>query len=189
MKDNSIEALILNIITVVLRTHFYYITDRDLQQDLMQEGYLKAYELLSSGNYDPYRNLRTFIYTGARNAMTNYLYHHKKESHDAIETIDNSTWQQYSGAVSDRYYEHKVYYYDEPENTYTIDESLILDTCSKYSNLGDYSKYIKTYFSNIGLYSTTDKVDLSPVENSLIFDAIKCEILWNIFTKNKQKEF
>ena len=54
MKDNSIEALILNIITVVLRTHFYYITDRDLQQDLMQEGYLKAYELLSSGNYDPY---------------------------------------------------------------------------------------------------------------------------------------
>jgi len=37
MKDNSVDALILNITEVVLRTHFYYVNDYDLQKDLMQE--------------------------------------------------------------------------------------------------------------------------------------------------------
>ena len=73
----SVEAMIKNVVTVVFRIHFYYVTNYDLEQDLKQEGYLKAYELLAQGNYDPNKNLRTFIYTGVRNAMTNYMYHHK----------------------------------------------------------------------------------------------------------------
>ena len=39
--NNSVEAMIQNIVTVVLRIHFYYITDPELQNDLKQEGYLK----------------------------------------------------------------------------------------------------------------------------------------------------
>ena len=77
----SVEAMIKNVVTVVFRIHFYYVTNYDLEQDLKQEGYLKAYELLAQGNYDPNKNLRTFIYTGVRNAMTNYMYHTNKESH------------------------------------------------------------------------------------------------------------
>ena len=81
LVNNSVEAMIQNIVTVVLRIHFYYITDPELQNDLKQEGYLKAYELLAKGDYDPNRNLRTYIYTGVRNAMTNYMYHSNKENH------------------------------------------------------------------------------------------------------------
>ena len=77
-NNNSVEAMITNIVNVVFRIHFYYINNYDLEQDLKQEGYLKAYELLAEGNYDPNKNLRTFIYTGVRNAMTNYIYHNKK---------------------------------------------------------------------------------------------------------------
>ena len=51
--------MIDNIVTVVFRIHFYYVTDKDLEQDLKQEGYLKAYELLSQGNYDPTKNSQT----------------------------------------------------------------------------------------------------------------------------------
>ena len=43
--NKSVTAMIDNIVTVVLRIHFYYITSDDLKEDLRQEGYLKAYEL------------------------------------------------------------------------------------------------------------------------------------------------
>lgn len=48
MIDKSVDSLILNITEVVLNTHFYWVNDADLREDLTQEGYLKAYELLSS---------------------------------------------------------------------------------------------------------------------------------------------
>ena len=79
ITNKSVEAMITNIVTVVFRIHFYYVSNEDLEQDLKQEGYLKAYELLAKGNYDPTKSLRTFIYTGVRNAMTNYMYHQNKE--------------------------------------------------------------------------------------------------------------
>lgn len=103
---NSVQSMIDNIVIVVFRKHFYYITDKDLEQDLKQEGYLKAYELLADGNYDPSKNLRTFIYTGVRNAMTNYLYHHKKEAHsDSTDDIESQEWQSWKNVFSDAYWE------------------------------------------------------------------------------------
>lgn len=42
MVDNSVEAMINNIVSVVLRVHFYYITDEDLKQDLRQERLFKS---------------------------------------------------------------------------------------------------------------------------------------------------
>lgn len=189
MKDNSIEALIFNITEVVLRTHFYYVTDRDLQQDLMQEGYLKAYELLSSGNYDPYRNLRTFIYTGVRNAMTNYMYHNNKEKHEDFDIIDDSAWQQYKHVVSDSYYENKVYCYNNAESDiYTLRLEDIQLVCNKYKMFGNYISNVEEYFKNLGIYSGNSGEVKTEDENELILDAIKGEILWNLFLKNKLKE-
>lgn len=184
MKDNSVDALILNITEVVLRTHFYYVTDRDLQQDLMQEGYLKAYELLSSGNYDPYRNLRTFIYTGVRNAMTNYMYHTNKESHDTVDMIDSSDWQQYQGVANDNYYENKVYYYDEIEPNYSISLTDITNVTDKYSMFGNYTKNAELYFKQLGIYYGNSENVKKEEENELVLDAIKGEIIWNIFNRN-----
>ena len=126
LNSNSVEAMINNIVTVVLRIHFYYVTNYDLIQDLTQEGYLKAYELLADGNYDPNKNLRTFIYTGVRNAMTNYLYHHKKENHLDLETISSSNWQNYEKVTLDGYWKNKVYNESEDVvSSYEIDLSIV----------------------------------------------------------------
>jgi len=42
MVNNSVEAMIQNIVSVVLRVHFYYITNEDLKQDLKQERVFKS---------------------------------------------------------------------------------------------------------------------------------------------------
>ena len=81
MQEQSMYDFVENIVTVVFYKYFNYVTNEQTKQDLFQEGYLKAYELLNNGNYDPSMSLRNFIYTGARNTMTNYMYHNKKENH------------------------------------------------------------------------------------------------------------
>ena len=167
----SVEAMIKNVVTVVFRIHFYYVTNYDLEQDLKQEGYLKAYELLAQGNYDPNKNLRTFIYTGVRNAMTNYMYHHKKESHEALETITSQTWQ------------GKIYNEDtEDDVDYKIDLAIVYEVCSKYQVFGDYLNTILYELKNLGLYS--GKIEQSNIiEIPLIKEAILGEIFWKMFRK------
>ena len=101
----------------------------------MQEGYLKAYELLADGNYDPSKNLRTFIYTGVRNAMTNYRYHHNKEDHMSLsETLDNNTWMRSFNNVQDVSKEIDDWYYDsENEDIESeIDVDIVYRVCNKY---------------------------------------------------------
>lgn len=189
MKDNSVDSLIRNITEVVLRTHFYYVMDYDLQRDLMQEGYLKAYELLSSGNYDPYRNLRTFIYSGVRNAMTNYMYHNNKESYVDLDTIEDSSWQQFKKITTDSFFKDKVYYYDDNNlDSYTITYDDIKSVCDKYLDFKDYTDYIINYLTELGVYDGVIK-DISITKNDrFILEVIKGEILWNLFMKNKLKE-
>lgn len=189
MKDNSVDALIRNITEVVLRTHFYYVMDYDLQKDLMQEGYLKAYELLSSGNYDPYRNLRTFIYTGVRNAMTNYMYHNNKESHTSIEVVNDSSWQNYKKVINDDYYENRIFYYDSDRiDNYIITYEDIKLVCDKYSTFSDYTNDVINYLVKIGIYEGKVNDIQEGKKNEFILEAIKGEILWNLFLKNKLKE-
>ena len=65
------------------------------------------------GNYDPSKSLRTFIYTGVRNAMTNYMYHQNKESHIDLDTIDSQMWQRYESVTMDDYWEGKIFYNNE----------------------------------------------------------------------------
>lgn len=138
------------------------------------------YSLL--GNYDPYRNLRTFIYTGVRNAMTNYMYHQNKESHTDIDTIDDSMWQTYKGVGRDAFYENKVYFCDD-EPDYTISSKEIVQVCDKYKMFGNYQRNIEIYFNEIGIETKESDLKIKENENTLVSDAIKCEILWNIFDK------
>jgi len=58
--------MIDNIVEVVQRMFFYYVHDKDTIDDLKQEGYLMAYELLAKGEYDPSRNLRNYLFTRSK---------------------------------------------------------------------------------------------------------------------------
>lgn len=182
--NNSVEAMIQNIVTVVFRIHFYYVTDYDLEQDLKQEGYLKAYELLAEGNYDPNKNLRTFIYTGVRNAMTNYMYHAKKEMHTDLDTISTQSWQKYELVTSDGYWKNKVYIEnDDVINDYDIDLTIVYEICNKYSMFGDYLNIILKELKTLGLYSgPTPPTIIRTIPT--VKDAILGEIFWKMF-KNK----
>ena len=122
MQEQSMYDFVENIVTVVFYKYFSYVTNEQTKQDLFQEGYLKAYELLNNGNYDPSMSLRNFIYTGVRNTMTNYMYHHKKESHVDLDTLDK--------------YENIVGVDDVLD--YDIDIDLIKGITNKYKIHGDY---------------------------------------------------
>ena len=56
-EQTSIYEMIENIVQVVFYTYYNYIRDPELKADLFQIGYLKAYELLNNGNYDPTMSL------------------------------------------------------------------------------------------------------------------------------------
>jgi hypothetical protein len=180
-SSNSVQSMIQNIVTVVFRIHFYYITDRDLEQDLKQEGYLKAYELLADGNYDPNKNLRTFIYTGVRNAMTNYMYHNKKENHDNLDMVTDPLWQRYESITLNGYYLGKLYTVDEFSERSNIDDLAILKVCDKYKLFGDYRGLVYNRLNKIGLIESNNKyVELSEYDE-FILSSIIGEILWNMF--------
>lgn len=179
-NTNSVESMIQNVITVVLRIHFYYVYDEDLINDLKQEGYLKAYELLAEGNYDPTRSLRTYIYTGVRNAMTNYMYHTRKESHSSIDDETNQTWQNNSNLAIDGYYRGKIYYEAEDvESECSIKLSTIKSVCYKYWKFGDYFNPVVKRLKSMGLINYN--IDLEPTDEKHykdITDYIVCEILY-----------
>ena len=181
--NNSVEAMIQNIVTVVLRIHFYYITDPELQNDLKQEGYLKAYELLAKGDYDPNRNLRTYIYTGVRNAMTNYLYHNNKENHEDLELVSSPVWQRYEGVTQDGFYKGKLFYEDEVgTGKYNVDQDLVEEVVAKYSMFGDYTLIILRELKKVGFYEgNVFKSEI--LEIPLVTTAIMGEIYYKIFMK------
>jgi len=181
---SSVESMIHNVVTVVFRIHFYYIRDPELEMDLKQEGYLKAYELLSMGNYDPSRSLRTFIYTGVRNAMTNYMYHYNKENHVDLETTTNQLWQRYENIVIDKYWEGKIFYdNDSILINHLVDESLVFKICNKYKMFGDYTNIILNELFNLGIYNIKiEKLD-DLIPNTLVKNAIITEIIYNMIDK------
>lgn len=73
---------------IIIRKHFYA-SVRD-KEDLVSVGVLKAYEMINSGNFDMTKGKFTsFIYTGMRNSIHNYLYHeYKFNTDDVDEMID-----------------------------------------------------------------------------------------------------
>lgn len=117
---NNEEVLSKKLITlaeIIVRKHFYASTaDKD---DLVSIGVLKAIRMIHSDNFRSDKgNLCTFLYTGMRNDIHNYLYH--KNKFDTVD-IDNTFDD---GGKSDFYFEDEVA---------KIDYSLIHLVCMKFS--------------------------------------------------------
>lgn len=170
MKEQSMYDIVDNIVNVVFYKYFSYVTNPQVKQDLFQEGYLKAYELLESGNYDPSMPLRNFIYTGVRNAMTNYMYHSKKETHVDLSELDK--------------YENIVGVYDIDD--YDIDVKLIHNICDTFKEHGDFFVPVMEYLKKIGL--TNIRVEHKEQElNPMITEAVITLVIWEMYYKEMNK--
>ena len=183
MLSQSMQEMIDNIVEVVLNVHFSYIRDPEFRKDLMQEGYLKAYELLSMGNYDPTKNLRTFIYTGVRNAMTNYRYHYTKEDHSSLsDTLESHSWMSTFNDVNNPTKELDGWFYDSNNEyvDYEIDLDLVKHVCSKYYMFGDFYIIILNKLYNLGLYKEITVTTTDVKRNAFVEDCIIGEILWKM---------
>lgn len=65
---------------IVINKHFNYITGSE-RQDLFSEAMIKALTLADQESFDKSKgSYKSYMYTGIRNEMHNYLYHAKKDS-------------------------------------------------------------------------------------------------------------
>ena len=161
MFESSFFDMVDNLVNIIINTWFNYIRDPDLREDLKQEGFMKAYEMLETGNYDPSKDLRTYIYTGIRNSMTNYLYHLNKENHldiDDFYTLED----------------------DREYVSYTIDLKYIKEVCDKYSSYGNYINTVLKYFKDAGLYDGPLLDGIKVKEIPFVKNAIIGDILWKM---------
>ena len=136
MKSTAMDEMIKNVVEVVFYSKYYYITDPDLKEDLIQEGNLAAYTLLASGEYNPTKDLRNYMYSWVWNAMSNYLYKQKKEKWTDLDSIENLDIL----GVTDR-----------TQSIYSFDAKIIYDICKKYEAFGDYYNEVLIYLQEIGL--------------------------------------
>ena len=169
MEETSISDIIKNIVEAVFYSHFSYVLDPDLKQDLMQEGFLVAYELVKSNTYDASKSLRNYIYTGVRNGMTNYMYHNKKEMHNNLDVV-----------VENQVKSEEQYLYD-------IDLTIVYDICIQYEPLGDYYNTALKYLSSLGIIDYTNP---RPEENinENIKEQVNVLVLWALIESEKNNE-
>lgn len=89
-KDLDNEVALANklkkLAEIIVRKHFY--ASLNEKDDLVSIGIVKAYSMIKEGNFSPEKgNLCTFLYTGMRNDMHNYLYHIGKFNTSDIDDI------------------------------------------------------------------------------------------------------
>lgn len=165
MKPTAMDEMIKNVVEVVFYSKYYYITDPDLKNDLIQEGNLAAYTLLASGEYNPTKDLRNYMYSWVWNAMSNYLYKQKKERWTDLESIENLDVAGYN---------------IEASVDFTFNKRLIYDICKKYEAFGDYFNEVLIYLQSIGLiknYKPRESVNI----NKQLRTAIIGQVLYKIF--------
>lgn len=161
LLEGSIEDLIMNVAEVVLN-HHYSNVEYDKREDLLQEMYMYMYQQVISGNFNTAYNLRNYLYTTARNAAHNYLYHeNKKQSYiDIDECITVGT-------------------YDEPE--ISIEYVDIDDMCKRYDVLGDCRYSLIKYFNKLGVPVLDVPVVLNRNEvGEELLEMVKGSLLWKI---------
>lgn len=170
LYSNSMLDLIDNIVEVVVNSYFYWVEDYQFREDLMQEGYLKAYELLKTGNYDPNQSLRNYLYTGVRNAMTNLNYHNNKEKHSSYDVYnDNVESSEYDVdfAISS----------NNPFVDYSIDMDIVEKSCNKFNS--SYLGNVLDYLKEIGVCNITSDIRVQE-PNLIVLKAIIVDIMWSI---------
>lgn len=112
-QDVLAEKLI-TLAEIVVRKHFY--ASLQDKEDLVSIGVLKALTMISSGNWDKSKgNFMTYIYTGMRNDMHNYLYHENK-----FDTTDLDV-------LSDRGKDDEYFESDEVFMSYSLIHSVCLN--------------------------------------------------------------
>jgi hypothetical protein len=164
VNDNiSIYEMVDNIVQVVIATHFSYVTDRELRKDLSQTGFLKAYELLNNGNYDPNLSLRNFLYTGVRNEIHNTLYHLGK-----IPTVSLDGLDVYDNVIGYR-----------QVRDFTVQGKVVWDVVSKFSLYGDYFPQVANYLNKLGIFDGV-KYEETEVDDTLT-DGIITLTLWKLY--------
>lgn len=173
LYSSSMLEMIDNIVEVVLNSYFYWVEDYAYKEDLMQEGYLKAYELLKTGNYDPNKSLRNYLYTGVRNAMTNLNYHNKKEKHSSYDLYNDNI-------AEDKYIDDYILTTNNQFTPFEIPLEDIIKSCNKFNS--NYLGNILDYLYNEGL--TTELSDIRVEKpNSIVYKAIIVDIMWGIREK------
>ena len=174
--------MIDNIVEVVQRMFFFYVRDKDTIEDLKQEGYLMAYELLNKGEYDPSKNLRNYLFTGVRNAMTNFMYKQNKTKNDITQdTLEDAAWQDFVGVTKDDYYVGKVYTYIELQTEYAFTEDDIKSVTDKYENFGnDLFEKAKAKLSKRLDIKTRERNKTTEDDKDvpLVYNAIMGEVIW-----------
>lgn len=108
---------LIQLAEIIIRKHFYAsYADKD---DLVSVGVLKALTLIHEDKWTKAKgNFMTYIYTGMRNEIHNYLYHQNKFS-----TVDPDSLR--DEGIDDKYFVEEVCY---------IEYSLIHSVCINFIN-------------------------------------------------------
>jgi len=167
-EQTSILEMVENIVQVVFYTYYNYIKDPELKADLFQIGYLKAYELLNNGNYDPTMSFRNFIYTGVRNEMHNALYHINKMHTVNLDQLDK--------------YDNVIGYHDTGD--YNIELSFIRQLCNQFKRHGDYFPSVVNYLINLGIINCSKLEEDKRIDDKML-EGIVTFVLWELFEKER----
>ncbi len=76
--DELLYKNLSDLCSIIISRHFY--ANHNEREDLMSVGIIKALEMLNAGHWDPFKGrLMSFLYSGIRNDMHNYLYRVSRE--------------------------------------------------------------------------------------------------------------
>ena len=168
---SSLESMISNVVEIVQKMYYSYVPYY-LWDDLRQEGYLAIWNIIHDGNIDPYRNLRTYCFAVARNAMSAYMYHERK--HDDLLSLDELVQE---GSVQDvdlirinRYTLSNTFIHDSYFNDNQFTDSEVKHVCYRFSDFGDYEEITKQNLHRLGLYQCEhgEKHKLSSIEEAIL---------------------
>ena len=158
---------------IIVRKHFY--ASYEVKDELVSIGIVKAVKMINSDKFDPKKgNLCSFLYTGMRNDMHNWMYHRNKYNTVDFDSLASNLNTELS--ISDTYFE---------ENIFTIDYSYVYLLCSRF--FAAYSKDILNAVVNKllaygfeidGLIENLEPKKLPPLKRD-IADRIVGIILWD----------
>lgn len=121
LDENILANKLVTLAEIIVRKHFY--ASSNDSEDLISIGVLKALSMIKDNKFVKSKgNFASFLYTGMRNDMHNYLYHQNKFNtvdidELASEIVDNTVLE------------------DMSTSDYTIEYSLIHTVCMKFAPL------------------------------------------------------
>ena len=139
--DYLLYSKLCDLCNMIISRHFYANTRE--KEDLVSVGVTKALSMISDGHWDPRKGrLMSFLYTGMRNEMHNYLYRISRE------------------ILYDDYYEES--YTDislEEPDILSIDFKYVDDVCKSFISYGDLRDYVVMNLEDNGFKVTNYKKD------------------------------